>query len=375
MTFFFRKRPSPVVVACALGMVAASTAAGQTTAPLGDRRLLASPGVSRWLGDVSACGGPLCPETASGEFSVPLRSGYEFVVGGAAGRVFGSRSSLLSERRADLRYSTPRLSAWTGAVRGDGQPPDTITPRLRFESGLRYATTNAEIAIALSAGRRVTHTTINSVEHLVSSDSGASRIDSVSGTRSELVSIAELRASWAFGRVLLSTIAGRGASLRSSPIVWGSLEAATPFRKGTLAFANAGVAASPGFAGFIGVPRRSVSVGLRFNSSTFASRSIDRGTSDASTAAFSVKRERSGQYRLRVKVPNARTVEIASDCTGWKPFELSHAGGSDWEIMLPVTAGAHLVNIRVDGGAWVVPPGLVAKADDFAGAVGVFVVD
>jgi len=241
---------------------------------------------------------------------------------------------------------------------------------------LRYATTKAEIAIALSAGRRVTHTTINSVEHLVPIDSeSVTRIDSVSSTRSELVSIAELRASWAIGRVLLSTVAGRGATLRSSPIVWGSIEAATPVRSGTLAFANAGAAASHGFGGFIGVPRRSVSVGLRFNSSTFASRSIDKGTSDAPTAAFSVKRERPGQYRVLIRVPNALSVEIASDCTGWKPFGLSRASASEWEIVLPATPGAHFVNIRVDGGAWVVPPGLVAKTDDYAGAVGVFVVD
>jgi hypothetical protein len=67
-------------------------------------------------------------------------------------------------------------------------------------------------------------------------------------------------------------------------------------------------------------------------------------------------------------------VELASDCTGWKPVVLSREG-NEWEIVLPVSAGSHLVNIRVDGGEWVAPPGLVAKTDDFAGAVGVFVVD
>ena len=150
MTIRFLKRPNPIVLGFALEILAAIPASAQTTAPLGDRRSLAGAGASRWLGDVSACGGPLCPETASGEFSVPVGSGYQFVVGGAAGRVLGLRAPLLSERRLDVRYATPRLSAWTGAVRADGQYSDSLTPRLRFESGLRYATTNAEIAVAVS---------------------------------------------------------------------------------------------------------------------------------------------------------------------------------------------------------------------------------
>jgi hypothetical protein len=68
-------------------------------------------------------------------------------------------------------------------------------------------------------------------------------------------------------------------------------------------------------------------------------------------------------------------VELASDCTRWQPVTLAHERDNEWEIVLPVSAGSHLVNIRVDGGQWIAPPGLVAKMDDFAGVVGVFVVD
>jgi hypothetical protein len=88
-----------------------------------------------------------------------------------------------------------------------------------------------------------------------------------------------------------------------------------------------------------------------------------------------VQREALGRYRLRVRMTGAHFVELASDCTGWKPVALSRGDGNDWEVVLPVSAGSHLVNIRVDGGAWIAPPGLVAKSDDFAGVVGVFVVD
>jgi hypothetical protein len=156
---------------------------------------------------------------------------------------------------------------------------------------------------------------------------------------------------------------------------WGSVEAATPLRRGPLAFLNVGLAATPGAVGFVGIPKRSLSAGLRFSSATFATRAADRAAGAAPASTFAVQRESMGQYRLRVRLPSAQRVELASDCTAWRPVALSRAGDNVWEIVLPVSAGSHLVNIRIDGGTWIAPPGLVAKTDDFEGVVGVFVVD
>jgi hypothetical protein len=363
-----------------IALLAATTASAQATAPLGERLLVPHSSASRWLGDATACGGPLCVQAASGEFALPVMTGLRLVVGGGAGRVLDSQSSWLSERRVDLRYSGSSMSAWAGAVRADGWSSDTAALRSRLESGFRYATSNAEIALSFGAGRRVRQLMSMSItpDRTYHIDSGAVRTDTVltpSGSRSEVLSIAELRASWSVGRFLLSTVAGRSTAVRSGPVAWGSFEVATPLRRGPLAFVNAGIAATPGFAGFIGVPRRSLSAGLRFSSATFASRSVDRRPMETASTAFIVKRESKGRYRLRIRVPNAKAVELASDCTGWKPIGLSHADGDAWEVIIPVSAGAHFVNVRVDGGTWIVPPGLIAKTDDFAGAVGVFVVD
>jgi hypothetical protein len=54
---------------------------------------------------------------------------------------------------------------------------------------------------------------------------------------------------------------------------------------------------------------------------------------------------------------------------------MSRLADDVWESVVPATTGSHLVNIRVDGGSWIVPPGLVPKSDDFAGSVGVFVIE
>ena len=377
LTFPFLARAS---VAC---LLIARFATAQGTAPLGDRVFASQAIVPRWLGDVSACSGPLCAQTAFAEASLPLVRGLNVVVGGGAGRVLDSGSPWTSERRLDVRYATNAVSAWVGGVRADGRFSDTVSAlRTRLESGLRVTTTNAEVALSLSAGRLVDHpmSVIAVPSHVVSSDSATGRVDMVPGDSttsrsSEIVSLAELRGSWSVGRFLLSTVAGRGVLPHMASMYWGSVEAATPLRGGPLAFVNVGFAEAPATVGFIGVPRRSMSLGLRFSSSTFAKRVAARSGSDATTSAFTVQREATGQYRLRVRIPNARVVELASDCTGWKPVVLTRDGNTGWEIVLPVSAGSHLVNIRVDGGQWTAPPGLVAKNDDFAGVVGVFVVD
>ena len=366
----------------AISMLLALTASAQLTAPLGDRRLVPNSGEPRWLGDISACGGPLCTQTASAETSVPLLGSVQLVLGGSAGRVLTSRSPWTGERRVDLRYSTGSLSVWAGGVRTDGLVSDTTSPlRTRIESGFRFATTNAEIALSLSGGRHDSRSA-NSIavpSHVVNVDSGHATVDSIPGSATasptEFVSLAELRGTWSVGRLLLSTVAGRGAALHSAPMFWGNLEAAMAVARGPLAFLNFGFSEAPKTAGFIALPRRSMSVGLRFSSGTFASRAAERRVGDASSSTFIVQREAEGRYRLRVKIAGARMVELASDCTRWQPVVLTHAGDGEWDISLPVSAGSHLVNIRVDGGHWIAPPGLVVKTDDFAGVVGVFVVD
>jgi hypothetical protein len=73
-------------------------------------------------------------------------------------------------------------------------------------------------------------------------------------------------------------------------------------------------------------------------------------------------------------VPNARTVELSGDFTGWKPMALTRAGNDRWEATLPITPGIHRLAIRVDGDAWTPPPGVNAVPDEFQGTVGVIVV-
>jgi hypothetical protein len=70
----------------------------------------------------------------------------------------------------------------------------------------------------------------------------------------------------------------------------------------------------------------------------------------------------------------ATRVEIASDVSGWQPVLLAPAGADTWTVTLSVAPGLHRLNVRLDGGAWLVPGGLATAVDDFGGSVGLFVV-
>lgn len=81
-----------------------------------------------------------------------------------------------------------------------------------------------------------------------------------------------------------------------------------------------------------------------------------------------------GMRPLRVRIDEAQSVEVVADFTDWEPVSLRRVATDEWEIVLPVQRGAHRVNVRVDGGAWVVPRGSRVERDEYGGEVGVVVV-
>ena len=77
-----------------------------------------------------------------------------------------------------------------------------------------------------------------------------------------------------------------------------------------------------------------------------------------------------GRRRLRVRAPAARSVEISGDPTTWTAVPMRAAGDGWWELDLPLGPGVHEIVVRLDGGAWLVPPGLALARDEFGGRAG-----
>ena len=80
-------------------------------------------------------------------------------------------------------------------------------------------------------------------------------------------------------------------------------------------------------------------------------------------------------HTIRVEAPDAQSVELTADFTDWQPIALRHTSRGFWEVTVRITSGVHRVNVRLNGGPWIVPRGLRAQEDDFGGSVGVLVVD
>jgi hypothetical protein len=90
---------------------------------------------------------------------------------------------------------------------------------------------------------------------------------------------------------------------------------------------------------------------------------------------FLVSRGGGDLVTLQVNVPGARLVEINGDFSNWIPVPLVPATGDRWSVSVPIKRGKYQMNMRVDGGQWIVPPGLLSMADEFGGTVGLLVIE
>jgi hypothetical protein len=81
-----------------------------------------------------------------------------------------------------------------------------------------------------------------------------------------------------------------------------------------------------------------------------------------------------GQRRIRLYAPKAASVELMADFTDWKTVKLENTGGGWWSSPFHLTPGIHELNVRIDAGPWITPPGLPSKTDEFGGSVGILII-
>lgn len=81
-----------------------------------------------------------------------------------------------------------------------------------------------------------------------------------------------------------------------------------------------------------------------------------------------------GMQKIIIRVGGVETVDVMGDFSDWMPLTLVRRGRDLWELSVPISAGQHQINIRVDRGPWVAPPNLPTMKDGFNGEVGLMVV-
>lgn len=95
----------------------------------------------------------------------------------------------------------------------------------------------------------------------------------------------------------------------------------------------------------------------------------------AAVSGFTTRRGARDAVTVRVDAPAARVVEINGDFTNWTPIQLVPTAGGWWTSTFPLKRGKYQMNLRINGGAWIVPPGLLSIADEFGGTVGLLVIE
>ena len=182
--------------------------------------------------------------------------------------------------------------------------------------------------------------------------------------------------SWILRRAELDLTAGvRGGSrLPSTPgqsRAWGGVSAQLPMTPRASLIVAAGSYPLDFTQGY--PAGRYVSASLRF--------SLGQAPRPAATIApargvgrFDVRRVSDTQIVIEVQAASARSVELMGDLTTWEAVPMRAFGAGRFSITLPARAGTSQMNIRVDGGAWVAPPGLTVVKDEFGAEVGILVV-
>ena len=78
--------------------------------------------------------------------------------------------------------------------------------------------------------------------------------------------------------------------------------------------------------------------------------------------------------RVTARIGGVESVEIMGDFSDWTPLQMIRRGRDQWELLVPMKTGVRQINMRIDGGVWIAPPGMPTMKDDFGGQVGVHVV-
>jgi len=78
--------------------------------------------------------------------------------------------------------------------------------------------------------------------------------------------------------------------------------------------------------------------------------------------------------KIVIRVGGVERVDVMGDLSDWSPLTLVRRGRDLWELNVPLSPGMYHINVRVDDGPWMAPPGIPTMHDGFSGDVGLIVI-
>lgn len=271
----------------------------------------------------------------------------------------------------DAALALPIKSAvlWLGEGIEGASETDSTPVRALFRGGYQQAVLGILVSIGASSHvARLGGRSVRVPEHVVN---GATQfIDSTSSQSSlALWSDVEGRVAWRSRRATFDAVVGSRPSVAGfQAAIWSRV--GVGYTLSSRLGLAAAVGNDPARLG-LGIPgTRFASLSLRVN----PWRTPKLGSPVELPAAFVLKPEGDGNYRVTYMATGATTVEFSGDFDKWRPVSLVQSREGVWEAMIAIPPGTYHVNVRVNGERWVAPAGLPQAEDDFNGTVGVLVV-
>lgn len=216
--------------------------------------------------------------------------------------------------------------------------------------------------------------------------------DSGSASRLRSWSDVEFRADWSVGRVMLvAAVSGRPAIDSIPGIMWGRIAGVFRITR-RISLAGSIGRLPTQFKGGLGAAgsgndlttrdllndsrmhtSRFATLGLRLAPMSVAREPLPSPVRPAANS-FAVRRVQTGEYRIVIRVPSARSVELSGDFNNWKPVALQETAPNVWEGTFSLAPGTYRMNVRVDGDSWTAPHGVPSVEDEFNGRVGLVVI-
>lgn len=87
-------------------------------------------------------------------------------------------------------------------------------------------------------------------------------------------------------------------------------------------------------------------------------------------ARIEVSRESATLVRVIFVLPGGDSARVMGEMTGWRPVELEPLGRGRFAGWFLAPGGTYRVNVSLDNGPWIAPPGMPRVEDGFGGLVG-----
>jgi len=307
--------------------------------------------------------------------TVPRRGlGAELLAAGAWSSSVPNENDVTGEAEVRLRWGEHATGAWLGA--GARQEPGTPVRPL-YGGGLwarwKGATITGELRRSDYAAERTAQRPAQTPRDTLAGPSASSSGNA--GLRPALLDATDLRLEvrWAQGPLTLGLGGGVRVGAAGVRRQWGAASAEVAMSSGLALIASWGD--QPFSSDLRRAPGTHLSVGVRMSPRIGGKPARASPHAPREETSFVVLPAAGGRHTLRATVSGARTVEIAGDFNEWQPLSLQRLNATTWETTLILPPGVYHLRLRSDGGAWMVPPGMLSVADGFGGEVGVVVIE